>query len=148
MPAKIKAQSSEDAARLAAIAEDLGAQADAAVICIFVQVSIKPESYLAMLRATTGFDYDLPEMLTIGRRIWTLLRGITNLHGISARDDRLPPKLLAPPAEGPHAKSQIDLDLMKREYYVLRGLDERGRPSPERCKNLGLNNLAEKISAS
>jgi len=147
VPAKIKAQSSEDAARLAAIAEDLGAQADAAVICIFVQVSIKPESYLAMLRGATGFDYDLPEMLNIGRRIWTLLRGITNLQGISAEHDRLPPKLLNPPAEGPHAKSQVDLDRMRQEYYEIRGLDDCGWPSPERCKSLGLNSLAGKLTA-
>jgi aldehyde:ferredoxin oxidoreductase len=147
VPPKIKAQSSEDAARLAAIAEDLGAQADAAVICIFVQVSLKPETYLAMLRGTTGFDYDLEEMLAIGRRIWTLERGITNLQGVTAADDRLPPKLTTPPAEGPHAKSQIDLDLMKKEYYSIRGLDEQGRPSPERCRALGLENMAKKLSA-
>jgi len=146
VPAKIKAQSSEGTARLAAIAEDLGAPADAAVICIFVQVSLKPETYLAMLRAATGFPYDLEEMLDIGRRIWTLERGITNLQGISAEHDRLPTKLLTPPAEGPHSKSQVDLDLMRKEYYALRGLDGKGRPSPERCQELGLEFLAQKLS--
>ena len=147
VPAKVKAQSSEGAAGLAAIAEDLGAQADAAVICIFVQVSLKPETYLAMLRGATGFDYDLEEMLTIGRRIWTLERGLTNLQGVTAADDQLPPKLTTPPAEGAHSKSQVDLGLMKKEYYALRGLDAQGRPSPERCRALGLESMAEKLSA-
>ena len=147
VPGKIKAQTSEGAARLAAVAEDLGAQADAAVICIFVQVSLKPETYLAMLRAATGWDYDLEEMLNIGRRIWTLLRGITNLQGISVQDDRLPKKLLTPPAEGPHAQSQIDFELMRKEYYEIRGLDAGGRPLPERCQRLGLESLMEKLSA-
>lgn len=146
VPAKVKAQSSEDAARLAVIAEDVGAQADAAVMCIFVQVSIKPESYVEMLRVTTGFDYDLEEMLNLGRRIWTLERGITNLQGISAADDRLPRKLLTPPAEGPHAKSQVDLERMRREYYQLRRLDEQGRPRPEQCRRLGLDELARKLA--
>jgi aldehyde:ferredoxin oxidoreductase len=147
VPPKILAQSSEGTANLAAIAEDLGAQADAAVICIFVQASLKPETYLAMLCAATGWDYDLEEMLNIGRRIWTLERGITNLQGITAADDRLPPKLVAPPAEGPHAKSKVDLELMRRDYYAVRGIEADGRPGPEVCRRLGLDGLAEKLSA-
>jgi aldehyde:ferredoxin oxidoreductase len=144
---KIKGMRSEGKARLVNISENLGAQADAAVICVFVMTAIRPETYLDMLRTTTGFDYDMEEVLNIGRRIWTLERGITNIQGITATDDMLPEKLIRPPAEGPHSASNIDLELMLSEYYEIRGLDEKGRPSQDVCQELGLDNLAEKLKA-
>lgn len=147
IPPKIKAQVSEDCARLATISDDIGCQADAAVICIFVQKAVKPETYTAMLNAATGFNYDLAGMMEIGRRIWTLERGITNLQGVTRADDRLPRRLFEPPAEGPHKNSHPNLELMLNEYYGLRSLDPSGRPTADTCRKLGLDTLAEKLSA-
>jgi aldehyde:ferredoxin oxidoreductase len=143
----VKGMTGEGKAGLVNISENMGAQADAAVICIFVMAGIQPQTYVDMLCATTEFDYDLEEVLNIGRRIWTLERGITNLQGITKADDRLPEKLITPPAEGPHSGSKIDLDFMLREYYEIRGLDEKGRPSQDVLKELRLESLAEKIKA-
>ncbi len=142
-----KGMTNEGKATLVNISENMGAQADAAAICIFVMVSIRPETYLDMLRTTTGFEYDMEEVLDIGRRIWTLERGITNLQGITRADDMLPERLLTPPPEGPHAGSNIDMDLMLSEYYEIRGLDSNGRPSQDVLKKLSLDALAEKLKA-
>jgi len=120
--------SSEGKGRRTAIGEDLCALNDSAEICVFAQATITPEVFLEMLRTTTGFDYSLEEMMKTGRRIWTLLRGVTNLQGVTNKDDRLPQRILTPPPSGPHAESKIDLGLMLGEYYAARGWSPRGEP--------------------
>jgi len=51
---------------------------------------------VAILNHVTGFDDTLEEVMKIGRRIWYLKRGLTNLFGVSAKDDRLPARLMTP----------------------------------------------------
>jgi len=137
--------SSEGKARRVSIGEDVGALNESAVICSFAQVSIQPEQFLEGLRSATGFDYSLEEMHNMGRRVMVLHRGITNLQGVSSKDDRLPERILTPPPSGPHKDSKIDMDLMLKEYYEARGLGEDGRPTPEICKELELEELEKRL---
>ncbi|MFH1537640.1 MAG: aldehyde ferredoxin oxidoreductase C-terminal domain-containing protein, partial [bacterium] len=46
------------------------------------------------------------------------------------------------------AKGSPDLDFMKREYYALRELDERGAPSKTKLEELGLSKAAKKVFSS
>lgn len=137
--------SSVGKARRVSIGEDVGALNDSAVICVFAQAAITPEIFLEGLRTATGFDYSLEEMMEIGRRTMILLRGITNLQGVSNKDDRLPERILTPPPSGPHQDSKIDMDLMLAEYYNARGLGADGKPTPETCRGLGLDELEKRL---
>jgi aldehyde:ferredoxin oxidoreductase len=101
-----------------------------------------------MVNHVTGYDYTLDEVCHLGRRIWYLKRGLANLFGTRAEDDRLPQRLLAPLQEGPTAGSVPDMDLMISEFYELRGLDERGVPTRQVLEKLGLGDLARLLDAA
>jgi len=96
-----------------------------------------------MLRVTTGWkDFDIAELLNSGQRINLLKRTINYLLGVKREDDRLPKRILTPlSSEG----NIPDIGLMLREYYQLRGLDERGRPKRETLEKSGLRNLISKL---
>jgi len=47
--------------------------------------------------------------------------------------------------EGAGAGSIPDVEKLKREYYKLRGLDERGFPRAEKLRELGLDELRERL---
>ena len=94
---------------------------------------------------STGFDYDLEELMKCGERIWLLKRGLNNLMGITAADDRLTERMLTPFTDGGAAGSVPDMDLMLKEYYSIRGLDADGKPQKDKLESLGLSDLAAKL---
>jgi aldehyde:ferredoxin oxidoreductase len=83
--------------------------------------------------------------IAAGQRAWVLKRALNNLMGITAADDRLPLKVLTPTAEGGAAGSIPDEDLMRREYYEIRGLDEKGRPTMRLLRSSGLEFLQARL---
>jgi len=98
-----------------------------------------------MLRCTTGFDYDLEELMKCGERIWMLKRGLINMMGITKADDRLPPRIMTAFQDGPTAGSVPNMELMLTQYYEQRGLDKEGHPLKERLESLGLSELAARL---
>lgn len=138
-------KTSEGKAEMTIVSENLAMVVNSAIVCQFVLLSLSVEDVLDMLRTTTGFDYDLKEMMECGERTWLLKRGLGNLMGIRAADDRLPQRILTPTNEGGAAGSAPDIELMLEEYYRLRSLDADGRPSKDKLHNLGLSDLAAKL---
>lgn len=110
----------------------------AAAVCHLGGLPFDEQDLLDMLNSATGWDLTLDELLLAGERIWCLKRLINNLRGVTSANDRLPEKLVTPLDSGPAAGSVPDLDQMLSEFYALRGLDESGRPSPEKLGQLGL----------
>jgi aldehyde:ferredoxin oxidoreductase len=125
--------------------ENLGMLTNACVICQFNFYALSVTDLVDMMRFATGFDYDLDELVACGERIWMLKRGLNNLMGVTAADDRLPKRMMTPFKEGGAAGSLPDMEKMLKEYYSLRGLDAQGRPLKERLNALGLTELAEKL---
>ncbi|MHB1345420.1 MAG: aldehyde ferredoxin oxidoreductase C-terminal domain-containing protein, partial [Thermoleophilia bacterium] len=99
-----------------------------------------------LVNAVTGADYTLPDLLEVGRRVWFLKRGLSNLFGARAEHDRLPPRLRVALDDGPTAGSAPDMDLMMREFYELRGIDPDGLPQREVLTSLGLTDLADMLN--
>jgi aldehyde:ferredoxin oxidoreductase len=145
LPGGYEAKTSEGKARMTMICENLGMVVNSAIICQFVMGSLSVGDLLDMLRTTTGFDYDLKEMMECGERIWLLKRGLGNLMGVSAADDRLPKRMLTPMKEGGAAGSVPDMGLMLKEYYRLRSLDAGGRPTKDKLHSIGLSELAARL---
>jgi len=140
-----EAKKSEGKAEMTVICENLGMVLNAAIVCHYVMLSLSLDDLVDMLRTTTGFDYHLKEIMECGERIWLLKRGLGNLMGIRAADDRLPQRILIPTKEGSAAGSVPDMELMLKEYYKLRPLDAAGRPTKDKLYSLGLSDLAARL---
>lgn len=138
-------KTSEGKAEMTIVSENLAMVVNSAIICQFVLLSLSVGDVLDMLRATTGFDYDLMEMMECGERTWLLKRGLGNLMGVRAADDRLPQRILTPTNEGGAAGSVPDINLMLKQYYRLRPLDAEGRPTKDKLHSLGLSDLAARL---
>jgi aldehyde:ferredoxin oxidoreductase len=133
---------------MAMICENLGMVWSSAVLCIFAMSCLKVNNLVEFLTTTTGFDYTLGEMMKCGERVWLLKRGLNNLMGVTAVDDRLPKKILTPVNEGATAGSVPDIELMLKEYYELRKLKANGYPSREKLEDVGLSDLARRLYTS
>ena len=130
-------------AKMVCISENIGQMANAACICQFVHWAMGLDEFLDGFNAVTGYGFDMQELIAAGQRAWVLKRALNNIMGVTAADDRLPQKVLTPTAEGSAAGSVPDEDLMRKEYYEIRGLDEKGFPTFGLLQELGLTFLNE-----
>jgi aldehyde:ferredoxin oxidoreductase len=103
------------------------------------------DTYAALVAAVTGWPVDLAELGRIGERIVNLERCFNVREGVRRRDDVLPWKVMHEPIPGgPSAGMHCppaELDGMLDAYYVLRGWDPDGVPTPGRLADLGLDRL-------
>jgi aldehyde:ferredoxin oxidoreductase len=118
-----------------------------AIFCNLGAAPLNATQAVAMLNHVTGFDYTLEEVMTIGRRVWYLKRGLTNLFGARAKDDWLPARLMTPIPQGPTEGSVPDMELMLNAFYKLRGLNEDGIPRESVLRQQDLAALADLIYA-
>lgn len=143
LKASYKGPKSEGKAEMYLISENLGVPCNSACICIFVLGCISAMDFAEMLRVTNGYkNFDVQELLKSGQRINLLKRTINSILGMKKEDDRLPKRILTPLSP----KGNVpDIDLMLKEYYVLRGLDDRGWPKRETLEATGLKDLISKL---
>jgi aldehyde:ferredoxin oxidoreductase len=104
----------------------------------FIQV----DDVVAAVRAATGWDVTVDELLEIGERAVNMARLFNNREGFTRADDRLPPRLHTPLEGGPLTGRSIDRDAFEAAItglYELKGWDPAtGAPTPERLGRLGL----------
>jgi aldehyde:ferredoxin oxidoreductase len=115
------------------------------VICEFVAWTLSASELAEMVAVTTDFDFTMKDLLACGERTWLLKRGLGNMMGVHAKDDRLPQRVLTPLKEGSAAGSVPDVEKLLREYYEIRGLDGDGKPKKEVLIKAGLEDLAKKL---
>jgi aldehyde:ferredoxin oxidoreductase len=112
-------------ATLLALNQNAFAFMDTLTLCRFAAFAVPTDYYARVATAVTGRKMSWEESLQIGERIWNLERLFNLREGIEA--DRLPERFTTFP-----------LDDMLREYYAVRGWDEKGMPTKERLAELGL----------
>jgi aldehyde:ferredoxin oxidoreductase len=93
----------------------------------------------------TGKDWDMDRMVKIAERIRNLERMFDVRQGLTRADDTLPKKFFETPlSKGNYEGAVLDkagFELMKDEYYELRGWDKQtGAPTKEKLVELGLAN--------
>jgi aldehyde:ferredoxin oxidoreductase len=136
-------EGSEERAQLNVAAQDYGMFfSNCAIFCNLGGMPLNATQAINMVNFATGFDYTLDEILSIGRRIWYLKRGLTNLFGARAKDDKLPKRLMTMLEEGHTEGSLPDMEMMLGEFYALRGFDEQGIPTRKVLEDAGLSELA------
>jgi aldehyde:ferredoxin oxidoreductase len=132
-------------ARMVYISENLGQMANALCVCHFVQWAMGLTHLIDGFNAVTGYEFGMEDFQEAGKRSWVLKRSLNNLMGVTATDDRLPKRVLTPHSEGGAEGSVPDEALMKREYYGLRELDEKGFPTPHLLQSLGLDVVNKRL---
>jgi aldehyde:ferredoxin oxidoreductase len=116
---------------------------DCAVICQFYCYDY---SHLAeALSGVTGVEYGILDVLAIGARAQALARLFNMREGWSAKDDRLPRRVMQAFAEGPIAGIGITDEAFawaKRRFYELMKWDaDTGAPTEACLHELGLDLL-------
>ena len=112
-------------------------QIDSLVLCMFVGYG--PEGNAEILKAVTGWDTGVAELIRIGERILTTMRLFNMREGLTSADDLLPERFFEPKTDGPISKIHLDRDKIERVrkyYYTLMGWDANGIPLPEKVEEL------------
>ncbi|MGD8795038.1 MAG: aldehyde ferredoxin oxidoreductase family protein, partial [Anaerolineae bacterium] len=147
---KIDGLTYEGKAALTKHFQDLFTIIDAVGLCVFVAVRYTldteggyiPTRLTEMVNQATGANYTAESLLQAAERVYTLERLFLTKAGFSRTDDTLAPRMAESMPSGPIQGEVFDLDRVLDDYYVERGWDERGIPTPERLKALGINHYA------
>ncbi len=138
-PFEINRFSKEGKPGLTKLYQDLIATIDSMGVCIFTSFALNPIHYANMLSVVTGVTISSTELLKIGERIWNLERLYNIREGLTRKDDSLPPRLTTESFSSGHSKGRVvDLDPLLDNYYKIRGWSPDGVPTPEKLKELDL----------
>jgi aldehyde:ferredoxin oxidoreductase len=134
--------------------EDVYTIIDSLIICKFSRGTYYKEfeDLAKLYTLVTGWETTPEEMRLKGERINNLARVINVREGLGRKDDTLPWKVmnLPVPDEGPSKGAYVtqeELDLMLDDYYEVRGWTKEGIPTPEKLKQLGMDDLIPIVEA-
>jgi len=121
-------------------------------ICRFVKLAPKvvtPQVLSSLFSRATGIEADEKYMKAVAERVYNVERAFGVRMGISRKDDVLVGKWATEAVpNGPFKGERIDpekWDIMLDEYYQLRRWDKNGIPTPEKLKELGLDDVASSL---
>jgi aldehyde:ferredoxin oxidoreductase len=104
-----------------------------------------PEETVALVRAVTGWDLSLDELMQVGRRRLNLLRVFNLREGFDRTQDVLPSRLVDPlGGSGPTAGVGVDrsgFEAALELYYQLNGWGADGNPTQATLEQLGIGDL-------
>jgi aldehyde:ferredoxin oxidoreductase len=124
---------------------------DSAELCQFVYgptwTLYGPNETLEMMKAVTGWDLTIDELMEVGRRRLNLFRVFNAREGFGRKDDKLPKKFFKQLAgTGPTAGFALtheEVDNAITHYYKLAGWTPDGVPTPETLKKHDVEWAAE-----
>ncbi len=123
--------------------QDYLAGLDSLVKCDFGAFGVAAQSYARMFNAATGRRVEPAFFSTLGERIWNQTRLFNLREGLTAKQDRLPRRIVEEPLPGgPHKGRRIneaDMTAMLGDYYRQRGWDKDGHPTAGKLRTLKLN---------
>ena len=107
-----------------------------------------PSQMVEAVRAVTGWNVSLWELMKVGERRLNLLRAFNAREGVGAEADTVPPKLLTPLQGGRSdgvAVTAEEVAAAKALYYRMAGWDENGRPTRAKLEELALGWVADEL---
>lgn len=139
VPEKLDPQAVEGKAAWAKGFQDATALVDSAGVCLFTTFGIGVPQVGKLYSAATGKPASEAALLEVGERVWNLERVYNLKAGIDPGQDTLPKRLLEEPLpDGPMKGSVARLGELLPQYYSVRGWDEKGIPSEQKLRSLGL----------
>ncbi|KAF0107163.1 MAG: aldehyde:ferredoxin oxidoreductase [Anaerolineaceae bacterium] len=110
-----------------------------------------PVETVAMVKAVTGWDVTIEELIQVGIRRINLMRTFNARDGFARKDDALPEKFFKPlGGTGPTAGLAVGRDEFERaldEYYRLHGWTRDGVPTADALAKSGILWAAEYLPA-
>ncbi|MGL1864064.1 MAG: aldehyde ferredoxin oxidoreductase family protein [Pseudodesulfovibrio sp.] len=130
-------------ARIVKIAEDQNAVVDSLTACKFTFFAASLEEYAKAYTAVTGVPSSAHDLLELGERIYYNERIMNAENGFEVCDDDLPPRFFT---EYGSSGGGVEIKPLNRNdflearanYYIVRGLDENGKPTEAMIKRLEL----------
>ena len=102
-----------------------------------------PQDTADLVRAVTGWDVSVDELMKVGARRLNLMRTFNSREGLERKDDRLPKKFFrALQGQGPTAGIAItheEVEAALDEYYRLAGWTNNGDPTRASLELLDLD---------
>ncbi|TVM33707.1 aldehyde ferredoxin oxidoreductase family protein [Oceanidesulfovibrio marinus] len=130
-------------ARMVKLAEDAIAAADCLGVCTYMFLTAGLEEYAAALAAVSGEPWGQGELLRVGERIVYQERCMLLEASCGPEQDDLPERFFIEPGSETETQPMPAIDReafleARSAYYAVRGLDENGKPMPDRAAALGL----------
>ncbi len=105
---------------------------DSLIVCRFLRDLLDWQDYSFIIEALTGLKFDEHKLRALANRIITLARSFNVREGFNAKADALPKRFFKEPIVKRDKTlaliSEEELELMKKEYYELRGWRKNGIP--------------------
>ncbi|NPV09412.1 MAG: aldehyde ferredoxin oxidoreductase family protein [Anaerolineae bacterium] len=105
-----------------------------------------PSQLVEAMRAVTGWDVTLFELMKVGERRLHMMRAFNTREGLTRKDDWLPRRCFEPKKGGAsdgYAITQEELSRSLDWYYQMAGLDEEGRSTRAKLMELDLEWVAD-----
>ncbi|MEM2195141.1 MAG: aldehyde ferredoxin oxidoreductase family protein [Candidatus Methanomethylicia archaeon] len=134
------------------IHEDIMTLYDMLGLCKFSRGFFYVEELPSFIKAATGKEFKVSELLLMAERVYNLERAYNVREGLTRKDDTLPYRILHEPIpEGASKGSLIkpsELEKMLDEYYAARGWSKEGIPTKAKLIQLDLVKEAEEVGAN
>jgi aldehyde:ferredoxin oxidoreductase len=101
-----------------------------------------------LLSAVTGWDFDITEAMTVGKRIVNQMRVFSYRHGLRKEMEVPSLRYGSSPVDGPAQGKHImpHWEALRSNYYENMGWDpETGKPLPETLEKLGLAHIVSDL---
>ncbi len=130
-------------ARIVKISEDINAAVDSLTACKFLFFAASLEEFAKAYEGVTGLPATAQDLMHAGERFYYHERLMNWWNGFTGEDDDLPERFFTEPGT---SGDGIEIEPIDREeflraraaYFKVRGLDEKGIPLREKCRELGL----------
>ncbi|MEM2154800.1 MAG: aldehyde ferredoxin oxidoreductase C-terminal domain-containing protein [Nitrososphaeria archaeon] len=143
-------------ARLPATITEIEILSDSGVYCVFNSMGIDEDVIWNFFNAVTGWRINSEEWYNVmARRIIHIQRAMLLLGGPDIKwdpkiDDDNPKRFYDPLPSGPYRGSSLDKAIFekdKKEYYDALGWDDKGIPTTEELKRLGLEEIDKRLES-
>jgi aldehyde:ferredoxin oxidoreductase len=144
----------DEMVRYAVYSQRIISAVDSVCVCKFVYGPAwqlyDVRQWIDALRAITGWNVSVWELMKLGERRLNLLRSFNAREGVGIEADTLPHKLTVPLQGGAtdgEAVTEEEFVKARALYYEMVGWDDKGYPTSAKLKELGLGSVVEKVSA-
>ena len=106
------------------------------------------ESFMDMMRAVSGWDLTVEELVKTGERIGNLRQSFNIREGLNLLKYNMPGRIVGVPPKkaGPTAGVTVDEETLDREYLIAADWDlKTTKPSKNKLLELGLENVAKEL---